>query len=66
LDWNHFPHVTDHIIFGTAIRQHFDRSIRGGIEAFQKQHLAHFCEKRVASPQHFKQVPGASEMLTRL
>ncbi|GAB5554201.1 MAG: HAD hydrolase-like protein [Saprospiraceae bacterium] len=67
LDWNHFPHVTDHTIFGTAIRQQFDRSIRvGEIEAFQKQYLARLREKRVASPQHFKQVPGASEMVARL
>lgn len=67
LDWNHFPHVTDHTIFGTAIRQQFDRSIRlGEIESFQQQYLARLREKRAAAPQHFKQVPGAAEMVARL
>lgn len=67
LDWNHFPHVTDHTIFGTAIQQQFGRPIKAGeVEAFQIQYLAYLRHKRAQQPQHFQQVPGASAIVQRL
>ena len=67
LDWNHFPHVTDHTIFGTAIQQQFGRQVDSGeIEAFQAVYLAHLREKRAKQPQYFQQVPGAADLVRRL
>lgn len=67
LDWNAFPHVTDHTIFRTAIKQQFNRRVRKGeIAAFQLPYLERLRKKRMEQPQHYQEVPGAAAMVACL
>lgn len=60
IDWRHYPHVTDTTIFGTVIREHFQREFA---EAERQAFLAAYMEllrrNRQQFPHHFLEVPGA-------
>lgn len=67
LDWSHFPHVTDDTIFQTAIRQHFRRAVDPAeVSVFQDRYMGYLRASRRERPEHFMQVPGASQMVQRL
>lgn len=67
IDWQVYPHVTDHTIFGTVIRERFDREVKPGeIEHFQNRFVDLLQEKRGHTPEEFKEVPGAKAMVDHL
>jgi phosphoglycolate phosphatase-like HAD superfamily hydrolase len=67
LDWNDFPHVTDDTIFQTAIRQHFQRAVDPAeVRIFQDRYMGYLRQSRRERPEHFMQVPGASQLVQRL
>ena len=67
IDWSKYPHVTDHTIFSTVIRQHFDRTITDGeIELFQQHYIGLLEEKRKVTPEAFKEVPHARKTVDKL
>lgn len=64
IDWNHFPHVTDTTIFGTAIQDQFGREVEEGeIEAFQDHYIKGLKEKRQQAPSDYKEIPGAMDLM---
>lgn len=67
IDWRVYPHVTDHTIFTTVIKERFGRKIKEGeIEQFQNAFVNLLHEKRGHSPHEFKAVPGAKAVVDRL
>jgi phosphoglycolate phosphatase-like HAD superfamily hydrolase len=67
LDWSDFPHVTDDTMFKSAIRQHFERDVKANeITSFKRKYLEYLRASRKETPQHFKQVPGASDLVRNL
>jgi phosphoglycolate phosphatase-like HAD superfamily hydrolase len=67
IDWRQFPHVTDNIIFGTVIRQHFQRtpSTEETVD-FQTIYMEALRKERQKQPEHFREVPGARQAITQL
>lgn len=67
IDWRVYPHVTDHTIFGTVIRERFGREVEPGeMEHFQNCFVDLLQEKRGQSPGEFMEVPGAKAMVDHL
>ncbi len=67
IDWRVYPHVTDHTIFGTVIRDQFQREAEPQeIQHFQDQFVALLQQKRQRQPQDFMEVPGAKRIIARL
>lgn len=67
LDWKHFPHVTDHVIFGTCIRQHFQRDYTPEeAQVFQQHYMELLRDRRRCAPEAFCEVPGARTLLESL
>jgi len=67
LDWRHFPHVTDHVIFGTCIQQHFQREYTAEeAQDFQQHYMELLRERRRCEPEVFCEVPGARRMIESL
>ncbi|MEQ8704024.1 MAG: HAD hydrolase-like protein [Phaeodactylibacter sp.] len=67
IDWRLFPHVTDNIIFGTVIQQHFQRS--PSVEettTFQDVYMEALRQAREQEPAHFQEVPGARQAIEQL
>ncbi len=67
IDWRVYPHVTDHTIFNTVIREQFQRAVEPGeIPHFQQQFVDLLLQKRNSNPEEFKEVPGAKAIIDRL
>lgn len=67
LDWRDFPHVTDHIIFGSCIEQHFGRTYtREEEEHFRILYMSLLQEERQQDPKAFREVPGAGAFWRKL
>lgn len=67
LDWHTFPHVTDHIIFGTCIRKHFNRGYsREEKYIFRTRYMSLLQKKREQEPAAFQSVPGAPELIAEM
>jgi len=67
IDWRVYPHVTDHTIFGTVIKERFDRQVdQAEIATFQNRFVQLIQEKRKIAPEEFHEVPGAKKMIDRL
>lgn len=67
LDWQHFPHVTDHTIFGTCIRRDFQRSYTAEeVMRFQDHYMRLLRDRRRCAPHEFQEVPGARRLIHRL
>ena len=67
IDWHYFPHVTDTTIFGTLIREHFQRDhTESEVEYFQQFYLSRLDENRRLRPRHYCEVPGARDTWERL
>jgi len=67
LDWRDFPHVTDHIIFGSCIQQHFGRSYtREEEEHFRSLYMDLLRAERNRDPDAFREVPGAGAFWRKL
>ncbi|MEL6867823.1 MAG: HAD hydrolase-like protein [Bacteroidota bacterium] len=67
IDWRDYPHVTDHTIFRTVIRDHFDREAEADeMHYFREAFVALLQEKRQSSPSDFLEVPNARSTVERL
>ncbi len=67
IDWRKYPHVTDHTIFNEVIKQHFDRPATAEDISRQRDNfVANLIERRKHTPEAFKEVPGAVEMVNHL
>lgn len=67
IDWQNFPHVTDNIIFGTAIAQHFGRPASAEeTQRFMGQYMEALQRSRQTAPHHYQEVPGARSAITAL
>ncbi len=67
LDWRQFSHVTDHIIFGSCIEQHFGRTYtREEEEDFRTLYMSMLREERRREPNAFREVPGAGAFWRKL
>ncbi len=67
IDWKQFPHVTDTAIFKTVINQHFDRPVEAiEVDYFQQQYVRSLNIRRKENPHHYKAIPYARNMLSRL
>ncbi len=60
IDWTKYPHVTDHTIFRTVIRQHFERdATEAEMEEFQHHFVGLLKHRRAVNPEEFQEVPNA-------
>ncbi|NRB65325.1 MAG: HAD family hydrolase [Saprospiraceae bacterium] len=67
LDWRTFPHVTDHIIFGTCIQNHFQRAYTSEEEwRFKALYMEMLQAEREREPTAFRSVPGAVALMDSL
>ena len=67
IDWRKYPHVTDHTIFDTVIKEHFGRSATEMDIQQQQEHFVNLLkDRRVAVPEEFREVPGAKTAIERL
>jgi len=67
LDWRDFPHVTDHIIFGSCIERHFNRVYtREEEETFRTLYMELLRQERERDPAAFREVPGAGAFWRKL
>ena len=67
IDWTQFPHVTDHVIFQTAFQNHFGRvATAAEREVFLEDYLTRLHAGRRATPEAFREVPGARAIVRRL
>lgn len=67
IDWSKYPHVTDHVIFNTVIKQHFGRAANERDINRQQTHFVNLLKKkRLESPEDFAEVPGAVDAVNRL
>lgn len=67
IDWRRFPHVTDHTIFKTAIKEHFEREVtEEEIHEFQNQFVGLLEQKRESDPGEFLAVPHARNAIVQL
>lgn len=66
-DWRKYPHVTDHTIFGTVFREHFQRDfLPEEMHTFQTDFVERMQRLRKENPAEFREVPGAKRTLERL
>ena len=67
IDWRDYPHVTDHTIFGTVFKKQFNRLVTAEeLDRFQTDFVNRMQQKRVETPEEFKEVPGARQTVDRL
>jgi phosphoglycolate phosphatase-like HAD superfamily hydrolase len=67
IDWRQFPHVTDNIIFGTVIKQHFQRvPTAEETTAFQSVYMDALRLARKQQPADYQEVPGARQAVQQL
>lgn len=67
IDWQTYPHVTDHVIFNEVIRQHFNRDASMEDIRVQRDNFVALLEsKRQSNPEDFQEIPGAVEMINSL
>ena len=67
IDWTKYPHVTDHVIFRTAHTDQFGREASEEERlTFEEHYLAQLRRKRAATPQTFREVPGAAALWDHL
>lgn len=67
IDWRKYPHVTDHVIFNTVIKEHFGRwASADEILSFQNHFVNKIEEKRVEVPHEFMEVPNAQNLVKKL
>ncbi len=67
IDWRDYPHVTDHTIFGTVFKKQFNRLVtEEELDRFQTDYVQRLEQKRVESPEEFKEVPGARQAVENL
>ena len=64
IDWHKYPHVTDHTIFSSVIREQFQRDVTGAeIVHFQDRFVSLLERSRERKPADFKMVPFAREIV---
>ncbi|MFK7806328.1 MAG: HAD family hydrolase [Saprospiraceae bacterium] len=67
IDFSDYPHVSDHTIFSTIIKQDFNRvPDQKEIDQFQDHYVNMIVEKRKKAPDHYMQVPGARQVVEQL
>jgi len=67
IDWTKYPHVTDHTIFRTVIRQHFERvATEAEMEGFQQHYIGLLEHFRADRPEEFQEVPFARLTIEKL
>lgn len=67
IDWTKYPHVTDHTIFRTVIRQHFEReATEGEMDEFQLEYIDRLQHNRLCRPSEFQEVPNARQTIDNL
>jgi len=67
IDWNYFPHVTDHTIFREAYHEiHQQYPDNSEIEDFRKKFVERIQQARMKSPEAFMMVPGAKSLFHHL
>lgn len=67
IDWTKYPHVTDHTIFRTVIRQHFEREATADeIDKFQMQYIGLLQTNRLCRPVEFQEVNSARQTIDKL
>ncbi len=67
IDWRYYPHVTDHTIFNTVIKEQFGRSATPDEIGYFQDHFVSLLEiKRIEEPEAFQQVPHARETILTL
>lgn len=67
LDWNDFPHVTDHTIFNKAYQDHFGEVCSPESRlAFEADYIELMKEERDVTPHEFCEVPGAKDLIDQL
>ena len=67
IDWTKYPHVTDHTIFKTVIRQHFGRdATEAEMTEFQQHYIGLLEHFRVVRPEEFQEVPNAKLTIDNL
>ena len=60
IDWSKYPHVTDDTIFKTVIKEHFQRDTDvQEIDDFKNEFVALIQEKRIKTPEEFKEIPNS-------
>lgn len=64
IDWHVYPHVTDTSIFATVIRQQFGREVvEEEVHSFQDAFVNLLKQRRETSPEDFRMVPGARDLV---
>jgi len=67
IDWNYFPHVTDHTIFTTGYAEVHEKTPSAKeITDFQDEFAERITHAREKSPEEFMPVPGVQELFTKL
>lgn len=67
IDWNTYPHVTDHTIFNTVFLEQFGRTPSAHeVVDFQQAFVDQLQRNRVATPELFRQVKGANTLFEKL
>ncbi len=67
IDWSHYPHVTDTVIFETVIQEHFSRKPeQEEVKVFETLYMELLSEGRKKAPGDFKEVPGARNLIEYL
>lgn len=67
MDWKRFPHISDHTIFETIIKEDFGRlPEEGEVDRFQDYYVNMIAEKRKAAPDQYMEVPGAKRAMDEL
>ncbi|MGK0365529.1 MAG: HAD superfamily hydrolase (TIGR01549 family) [Saprospiraceae bacterium] len=67
IDWQDYPHVTDHTIFGTVFKKQFNRRVtEEELDRFQTDYVERMEQRRVKTPEEFKEVPGARQTVENL
>lgn len=67
IDWSKYPHVTDHVIFRTVIKNEFNRIPKAAeIKDFQNAFSESIKEKRKTAPHEFMEVPKAVQTVNYL
>ncbi len=67
IDWRDYPHVTDHTIFGTVFKKQFNRPVtEEELESFQTDLVERMEQRRLETPEEFKEVLGARQTVGNL
>lgn len=67
IDWQRYPHVSDHVIFNCVIEEHFGRQAEEEeIHVFQNHFVQNIEERRLSTPEEFFEVPNARRMVELL